>query len=376
MKTQWMNRAVASLMIGAVALIGTSGPAFARTATQEPTEAPAPKKSKNAAKRQKSPKPVTTVDETGKNPKPQGEPRPKTKAPLDPAVGVEPQREPKTSREPKAPRDSTMTVSPQREPGTVREPRAPLDTDVTVEPRRQPNDVREPNVVREPKATRRVVIDPNQRVQGPARVVRLPRERQQQLIVENRERSGQYRQRLYAQERLAQQRADALRQERRMAQYRYQQQYYAALRRQRLAIDNARYYNYNSDPYYYTAASFRYERGGSYYETNRYGADILRQAVNYGYEQGFRAGDADRQDRWNQGYENGFAYQDANYGYSGRYVDQETYNYYFREGYRRGYEDGYNRRSEYGHRSSTSTTGLIVLASVLAGIVVLEAIDD
>ena len=37
--------------------------------------------------------------------------------------------------------------------------------------------------------------------------------------------------------------------------------------------------------------------GGRYYETNQYGADLLRQAVNYGYDQGVRAGQADRQDR-------------------------------------------------------------------------------
>jgi hypothetical protein len=41
---------------------------------------------------------------------------------------------------------------------------------------------------------------------------------------------------------------------------------------------------------------YRYSRGGSYYETNRYGAQMLRRAVNNGYEEGFWAGQADRED--------------------------------------------------------------------------------
>jgi hypothetical protein len=67
---------------------------------------------------------------------------------------------------------------------------------------------------------------------------------------------------------------------------------------------------------------------------------LLRQAVNYGYQEGFRAGEADRQDRWRSNYRDSYAYQDANYGYNGYYVDRGDYNYYFREGFRRGYEDG------------------------------------
>jgi hypothetical protein len=30
--------------------------------------------------------------------------------------------------------------------------------------------------------------------------------------------------------------------------------------------------------------------GGRYYETNQYGAQMLRQSINNGYEEGFRAG--------------------------------------------------------------------------------------
>ena len=70
--------------------------------------------------------------------------------------------------------------------------------------------------------------------------------------------------------------------------------------------------------------------------------------MNYGYEQGFRAGEADRQDRWRSDYRDSYAYQDANYGYTGYYVDQDEYNYYFRQGFSRGYEDGFNSRYQYG----------------------------
>jgi hypothetical protein len=74
----------------------------------------------------------------------------------------------------------------------------------------------------------------------------------------------------------------------------------------------------------------------------------MRQAINYGYEEGFYAGRADRTDRWNYNFRDAYAYQDANYGYDGYYVDHSTYNYYFREGFRRGYDDGYYSRYQYG----------------------------
>jgi hypothetical protein len=80
--------------------------------------------------------------------------------------------------------------------------------------------------------------------------------------------------------------------------------------------------------------------------------------VNHGYEQGFRAGEADRQDHRRASYRNTFGYADANFGYGGNYVDQSDYNYYFRQGFRRGHDDGYNSRWQYG--SSTNGTPLIL----------------
>ena len=118
------------------------------------------------------------------------------------------------------------------------------------------------------------------------------------------------------------------------------------MRAQELRIRNDRNDDYDKDPYFRTAPTHRYRRGESFYETNQYGVKLLQQAVRYGYQEGHHAGRADRQDDWNSDYRNSYAYQDANYGYDGRYVDPEDYNHYFREGFRRGYEDCYGRQSE------------------------------
>ena len=129
-----------------------------------------------------------------------------------------------------------------------------------------------------------------------------------------------YRQRLNDQQRVAQLYNAQLQQQNRMAEYRYQQQYVAHMQQQQIALQRSR--NYNNDPYYYTAPIYRYNRGGSYYETNQYGANSLRQAVNYGYSQGYQSGQAAREDRYSSGYQNSYAYQDANYGYDGYTSDK------------------------------------------------------
>ncbi|MEO8726889.1 MAG: hypothetical protein ABI383_12310 [Acidobacteriaceae bacterium] len=132
---------------------------------------------------------------------------------------------------------------------------------------------------------------------------------------------------------------------------------------------NQRSRDYDNDPGYYTAPSYRYSRGGNYYQTNRYGADLLRQSVNNGYQEGFQAGQADREDHWRPDYQDSYAYQDANYGYDGDYIDQGDYNYYFRQGFQRGYEDGYNSRYQYGTYSNGSYS---ILGAILSGILNLQ----
>ena len=141
------------------------------------------------------------------------------------------------------------------------------------------------------------------------------------------------------------------------------------MRQQQVGLQRS--YDYSNDPYFYTAPSYRYSRGGSYYETNRYGADGLHRAVNQGYAQGYGFGRADRQDHWASDYRNAYGYRDANYGYSGYYVNQGEYNYYFRQGFRRGYEDGYYSRSQYGHYSNGTYD---ILNTVMLGILTLESL--
>lgn len=157
----------------------------------------------------------------------------------------------------------------------------------------------------------------------------------------------QYERRLDQQQAVSQSQAMQLQRQHRNSQYQFQQRYSERLQQQRLTL-RSRNWDYNNDPYYYTAPSYRYSRGGSWYQVNNYGADALRQAINAGYGEGFAAGQADRQDRWRYDYRNSYAYQDASYGYEGSYVSYDEYSYYFRKGFKRGYEDGYYTRYRYG----------------------------
>jgi hypothetical protein len=80
---------------------------------------------------------------------------------------------------------------------------------------------------------------------------------------------------------------------------------------------------------------------------------------------------AARQHRWASRYQDLYAYQDANFGYDGYYVDQADYNYYFREGFSRGFEDGYNNRYQYGRYSGGNYT---ILGAVLSTVLNLESL--
>jgi hypothetical protein len=200
---------------------------------------------------------------------------------------------------------------------------------------------------------------------------RLAPQDQQSRIGQQQQRLTQYRDHLFDQQRVAMEQSAQLQRQNRTAQYGIQQQYLMRLRQQQFRIQSQGPYNYGRDPYFYTAPTYRYFRGGITYETNQYGVDLLRQAVSYGYDEGCRAGLADRQDRWSGGYEGSFAYQDANDGYGGFYVDRDDYNAYFREGFRRGYDDGYGGRYQYGRYASGRGT---ILGAVLATILNFQAI--
>jgi len=194
----------------------------------------------------------------------------------------------------------------------------------------------------------------------------LPPKEQQKLIAQQQQRLVQYNDHLTQQQRAGQQHSAQLQQQNRQAHASFQQQYVAGLQQQQVRVQAQGHYDYGRDPYFSTPANLRYLRGGRYYETNQYGADLLRQAVNNGYDQGIRAGQADRQDHWASNYGASYAYQDANYGYGGFYIERADYNNYFREGFRRGYADGYNGR----YLSGTYVSGHgTVLGAVLATII-------
>jgi hypothetical protein len=201
----------------------------------------------------------------------------------------------------------------------------------------------------------------------PGHQARLPQERQRQLITEQQRRRAEYRLSLDQQRARQQEWAAALQQQKRMTYYRYQQDYWARMRQQQLSLQ--RNYNYNNDPFFYTAPSYSYNYGGNNYQTNQYGANMLRSAINNGYSEGYRAGQADRQDRWQSNYQSSYAYQDANLGYNGNYVSQGDYNYYFREGFNRGYQDGYNSQLQYGQYSNGNRS---ILGAVLTTILNLQ----
>jgi hypothetical protein len=197
------------------------------------------------------------------------------------------------------------------------------------------------------------------------------KQHQQALVTQQQQRLTQYRDHLTQQQRVAQPKITQLQQEKRPTQYTVQQQYVARLHQQQVTVESQKPAIYGRDPYFSTPASFRYSRGRQSYETNQYGVDLLKQAVNYGYEQGYRTGEADRMDHAASDFEGSFAYQDANYGYAGFYVDRDDYNFYFREGFRRGYEDGYGRHTEFGMYANGRGT---MLDAVLGSIFNVEVI--
>ncbi len=114
---------------------------------------------------------------------------------------------------------------------------------------------------------------------------------------------------------------------------------------------------------------YRVYSNGRYYETDDRGAELLRQAVNRGYQQGYRAGQADRGYRRNYNYYGSSMYRSGNYGYD-RYVDSSMYRHYFQQGFQRGYEDGYYSRNRYGYNNNG---GLSILGSILSGILNIQS---
>jgi hypothetical protein len=197
------------------------------------------------------------------------------------------------------------------------------------------------------------------------------KQHQQELVNQQQQRLTQYRDHLNQQQSVAKPQFAQLQQQNRRAQSTVQQQYVAHLHQQELTVQRQRPGTYGRDPYFSTPPNYRYSREGRSYETNQYGVNLLKQAVNYGYDQGYRTGEADRMDRSPSNFEGSFAYRDANYGYGGFYVDRDDYNFYFREGFRRGYEDGFARHTEFGVYANGRGA---ISAAILATIFTVEAI--
>lgn len=130
-------------------------------------------------------------------------------------------------------------------------------------------------------------------------------------------------------------------------------------KQQRKAQKQQRKYERQQQRYY--QQRYRVYNNGGYYQTDERGAQMLRQAVNYGYQQGFNAGKYDAQRGYQYGYNAQDMYRSGAYGYQGN-VDRSQYRYYFQQGFQRGYQDGYNRQNRYGNN------GRNILGSILNSI--------
>lgn len=100
-----------------------------------------------------------------------------------------------------------------------------------------------------------------------------------------------------------------------------------------------------------TQGRYRVNRNGQWYNTDNRGADLLRQAVNQGYSQGFNAGRSDYQRNRRGSWSNSNVYRVGTYGYQ-QGVDRGQYQYYFRQGFQRGYQDGSNSQYQNGYNGN------------------------
>ena len=132
--------------------------------------------------------------------------------------------------------------------------------------------------------------------------------------------------------------------------------------------DNDRDGRYNHGTYN-ANARYRVMRNGRSYKTDGRGAELLRQAVNRGYQQGYAAGRSDRSSRRRSSYSNQGMYRSGNFGYD-NHVDRSQYQYYFQQGFQRGYQDGYNSRNQYGTYNNGNGS---ILSSILGSILNIQS---
>ena len=397
MTSNTFNRLAVAVLIGAVSLAGVSTPVMAQGGGKAQRAAKAEKVQKDQ-KVTVAPKAVKVdrgVNRAAKTKVNVSEPVPVRRAQSTPVRARSIDRSAPEARpvvkQPKAQRN-TVRVPSNNGPGVVQRADKPIkvrkpaavpvveDNVIVRNPGRVNPTVRPSDdsvVVRKPAR-----MNPNTRPsdavypgrnQTVNRAARVSDQIQRSRIAENKARVSTYNNYLIRQTRIADQRRRELQLQRRLAQARYMEDYWRRLALQQQRVNSWQSYNYNNDPYFYTPANYRYGYGGNYYETNQWGANLLEQAINEGYREGYNAGRADRNDSWRYGYQDSFAFQDANYGYNGMYVSQSTYNYYFRQGFQRGYEDGYYSRNQHGRNVGGT---LAVIGAVIGTILVLEALND
>lgn len=112
---------------------------------------------------------------------------------------------------------------------------------------------------------------------------------------------------------------------------------------------------------------WRVRRNGRYYNLRQNQAEMLRQAVNEGYRQGFQAGRSDRTGRHRSGYMRSSIYREGTYGYDSS-VDRRLYQYYFQQGFQKGYNDGYSSRFRYGRDDGGSVSILSNIVESILGL--------
>jgi len=128
-------------------------------------------------------------------------------------------------------------------------------------------------------------------------------------------------------------------------------------------ISNAQYDRNRQDNNNQQDGRYRVRHGN--YRTDQQGVNILQQAVNSGYQQGFQAGQEARGDRGlrnrrtnnSNNWRNNNVYRSGDMGYD-NHVDRRQYQYYFQQGFQRGYDDGYNSRNRYGSNNTVLGTFL------------------
>ena len=168
------------------------------------------------------------------------------------------------------------------------------------------------------------------------------------------------------QQSLFNQRENLLRQQNRRQHLAFQESYWERVREDQLRLQAWTFYDD-------VGLQYGYSRKGQLYYTSEYGMNLLRDAVNDGYQEGVLAGQSDREDGWASNYKDALAYQDASYGYNGYWIGLDEYQHYFRRGFRRGYEDGFGDRYQYGSNNNGS---YVMQDVILNGIVSFSVISN